>query len=171
MKHSGAAPLVREGSLLAAHSHLPRICSICILFLIVLSSIGASKMHSSVDLDTVARTKQVAIVTQLPLGKVGVAYSGSVSIHGNSSRYRYSVSSGALPTGLRLNADTGAVSGTPTRAETSYLELRATRASGPVAALQTQITISGTPVPQITVTVSPRSSVVQSGEPTVPCCG
>src|SRR5215469_11832667 len=147
MKHSGAAPLVRESSLLAAHSRLPRICSICILFLVVLSSIDASKTHSRVDLDTVAQ-KQVTIVTNLPPGRVGDAYSGSVSINGNSSRYQYSVSSGALPTGLRLNANTGAVSGTPTKAETSYFALRATRATGPVAALQTQVTISGTPAPQ-----------------------
>jgi len=73
------------------------------------------------------------------------------------------VSSGALPTGLRLDANTGAVSGTPTKAETSYLELRAAPASGPAATLQTKIAISGTPVPQISVTVSPLSSVVQSG--------
>ena len=73
------------------------------------------------------------------------------------------MSSGALPTGLRLDANTGAVSGTPTKAETSYLELRAAPASGPAATLQTKIAISGTPVPQISVTVSPLSSVVQSG--------
>ena len=163
MKHSAAAPFVSQSSVLASHSYLPRICSICISFLVALSSVGASKAQSSVDLDTVAQTKQVTIVTNLPPGKVGVAYSGSVSIHGNSSRCQYSVSSGALPAGLQLNANTGAVSGIPTKAETSYLELRATPAIGPVATLQTQFTISGTPVPQITVTVSPLGSAVQSG--------
>src|SRR5215467_9152808 len=135
---------IRMSSLLATHSYLPRICSICISFLVAFSFIGASKAQSSVYQDTVAQTKQVAIVTKLRPGKVAVAYSGSVSIHGNSSGYQYSVSSGALRTGLRLNANTGAVSGTPTKAETSYLELQAARASGPVATLQTQITISGT---------------------------
>src|SRR5262249_30417618 len=113
MKHSGAGLVGRESSLLAAHSRLQQIGSICILFLVVLSSVGASKITGDVGLDTVAPKKQNKIVTNLPAGTVGVTYSGSVSINGNGSAYQYSVSNGALPPGLTLSATTGAVIGTP----------------------------------------------------------
>ncbi|MBI1762436.1 MAG: putative Ig domain-containing protein, partial [Acidobacteria bacterium] len=49
----------------------------------------------------------------LPGGTVGTAYSQAVSASPAGS-YSYAVSSGALPTGLTLNASTGAITGTPT---------------------------------------------------------
>lgn len=49
----------------------------------------------------------------LPGGTVGTAYNQTVSASPAGS-YNYAVSSGALPTGLTLNAATGALTGTPT---------------------------------------------------------
>ncbi|MBI1761758.1 MAG: putative Ig domain-containing protein, partial [Acidobacteria bacterium] len=48
----------------------------------------------------------------LPGGTVGTAYSQTVSASPAGS-YSYAVSAGALPTGLTLNAATGAITGTP----------------------------------------------------------
>jgi hypothetical protein len=47
-------------------------------------------------------------------GTVGIAYSSSLSVSGGTGPYTYSITSGSLPTGLTLNASTGAISGTPT---------------------------------------------------------
>jgi hypothetical protein len=49
----------------------------------------------------------------LPGGTVGTAYNQTVSA-APAGTYNYAVSSGALPTGLSLNAATGAITGTPT---------------------------------------------------------
>jgi hypothetical protein len=51
--------------------------------------------------------------TSLPGGNSGTAYSQTVTASGGMAPYTYSVSAGALPTGLSLNAATGVVSGTP----------------------------------------------------------
>jgi Putative Ig domain len=45
----------------------------------------------------------------------GVAYAGfTVTASGGTPAYTYSIASGALPSGITLNASSGAVSGTPT---------------------------------------------------------
>ena len=60
----------------------------------------------------------VITTTSLPNGTVGTAYPGGAGIvaTGGTGALTYSISSGALPTGLSLNATTGAITGTPTGA-------------------------------------------------------
>jgi len=55
----------------------------------------------------------------LPGGKVGTAYSTTLAATGGIAPYSWSVTSGALPPGLSLNASTGVISGTPTSAESN----------------------------------------------------
>ena len=121
MMRSGAAPLGRESSLLAVHSNLPRICSICILFLVVLSSIGASKTHSSVDLVT---TSTLAPAT------VGSAYNTLLSGTGGTLPYTWSIRSGALPSGLQLDSSTGMINGMPTSSGSFSFSAALTDAAG-----------------------------------------
>ncbi|HEY4300749.1 MAG TPA: DUF4082 domain-containing protein [Candidatus Didemnitutus sp.] len=47
-------------------------------------------------------------------GTVGIAYSAPVAANGGVTPYHWSIASGALPTGLSLDANSGTVSGTPT---------------------------------------------------------
>ncbi len=83
-------------------------------------------------------TIALAVVTvnpaTLPGGLVGVAYSQTVSASGGTAPYGYSVVSGTLPTGLSLNATTGAISGTPTAAGTFAFTIQARDASTGVGA-------------------------------------
>ncbi|MFA7249634.1 MAG: Ig domain-containing protein, partial [Dehalococcoidia bacterium] len=65
-----------------------------------------------------------------PAGKVGVAYSGSLTASGGTAPYTYSVHSGALPGGLSLNASTGAITGTPTAVGTFNFTAKVVAASG-----------------------------------------
>jgi Putative Ig domain len=52
----------------------------------------------------------------LPNGQVGDAYGGSLVATGGTAPYHWSVASGSLPTGISINASSGAVSGQPTAA-------------------------------------------------------
>ncbi|MBI3421630.1 MAG: putative Ig domain-containing protein [Acidobacteria bacterium] len=61
----------------------------------------------------------------LPGGVIGTAYSQTVSTT-PAGAYSYSVSSGALPIGLMLNAATGAITGTPTASGTFNFRLTVT---------------------------------------------
>jgi hypothetical protein len=70
---------------------------------------------------------------------VGVAYSGSVSASNTTS---YSVSSGALPTGITLNSSTGAITGTPTTVQTATFRIRATGPGGTATTSERTITVN-----------------------------
>nr|WP_307369069.1 putative Ig domain-containing protein [Brevundimonas sp. SORGH_AS_0993] len=50
----------------------------------------------------------------LPDGQAGAAYGQTLNSTGGVTPYLYTISEGALPAGLTLNATTGAISGTPT---------------------------------------------------------
>jgi len=68
------------------------------------------------------------ITTASPLtaGVQNAAYAGAtIETSGDSGHVSFSVSEGTLPTGLTLNADTGAISGTPTVAGTSVFTISA----------------------------------------------
>jgi hypothetical protein len=57
--------------------------------------------------------------TSLPDGSVGVSYDATLSASGGNPPYQWKVVSGSLPKGLKLNKNTGEVSGTPKSAGTS----------------------------------------------------
>lgn len=52
--------------------------------------------------------------SSLPVGTVGAAYAGSLTATSGVTPYTWSITSGALPAGLSLNASTGAIASTPT---------------------------------------------------------
>ncbi|HEX9001860.1 MAG TPA: putative Ig domain-containing protein, partial [Blastocatellia bacterium] len=64
----------------------------------------------------------------LPGGTIGAAYNQTVSAtpSGVAGSYGYSVTSGALPNGLTLNASTGAITGAPTTSGTFSFRIAAT---------------------------------------------
>ena len=78
----------------------------------------------------------------LPNGTVGTAYSRTISATGDVAPYTYSVSAGALPAGLTLNASTGVLAGTPTTAATSNFTIQATDSNGPIGTRTYSVTIN-----------------------------
>jgi len=78
---------------------------------------------------TIAAATVVVAPGTLPAGQVGVAYSQTATASGGTAPYTFSISAGALPTGITLNASTGMISGTPTVASTYSFTVRAADSS------------------------------------------
>jgi len=85
----------------------------------------------------------------LPTSAVGVAYSQTIAAsEGQPATFTYSVSSGGLPTGLSLDANSGVMSGTPTAAGTYNFTITATDGSGFTGSQAYSVTVgAGTVAP------------------------
>jgi hypothetical protein len=90
--------------------------------------------------------------TSLSSGTVASAYQQTLSATGAWGAYSWSLSSGTLPAGLSLNAQTGVISGTPTSAGSSDFTVQVSGAGLPVqtATEALSITIAALP-PHLTV--------------------
>ncbi len=74
----------------------------------------------------------VIITMVLPNATIGVAYNAPVSTTGGSGTLAFTISSGALPAGLVINAGNGTISGTPTAgATTQTFTMRVADGSSP----------------------------------------
>jgi len=99
-----------------------------------------------------AAPNPVITTTSLAIGIEDAAYSQQLTKTGNDGSW--SISSGALPSGLTLNPDTGLISGTPTALGSFPITVRFTETeSGTFATKALQITVYDRPV--ITTTTLP----------------
>jgi uncharacterized repeat protein (TIGR01451 family) len=80
-----------------------------------------------------------------PAGEVGVAYSRPLTVSNGTAPFTWSVSAGALPAGLTVNAATGLLSGTPTAAGTSAFTVQVVDASGQAASRAVTLVIAAAP--------------------------
>jgi uncharacterized protein YhjY with autotransporter beta-barrel domain len=106
----------------------------------------------------------------LPNGSQGVAYSQTVSASGGTGPYTFAVTSGALPSGLTLNAGSGAISGTPTGSGVSNFTIQATDTVGNIGnrgyALNigtSTLTVNPTSLPNGSSGVAYGQTVIASG--------
>jgi len=70
------------------------------------------------------------VTTSLPNGTVNSAYSATLQATGGTQPYFWSVTVGVLPAGLVLDANTGAITGTPTATGTSNFTVHCVDSSG-----------------------------------------
>ena len=92
--------------------------------------------------------------SSLPNGQVGASYSATLVATGGTTPYTWSLSSGTLPSGLSLNASTGAIIGTPTAAaNASPLTFTVNDSSNPVqsASVSLGLTIGSTASSTLTI--------------------
>ena len=100
-------------------------------------------------------TAPTITTTTLSGGEVGVAYSQTLAASGGVSPYTWSITSGALPAGLTLNA--GAITGAPTTAGAFSFALQVTDSSNTVSTANLSINIATVPI--ITTTSLPSGKV------------
>jgi subtilisin family serine protease len=80
--------------------------------------------------------------SSLPSGTQNAAYNTTMAATGGTTPYSWSISVGALPTGLALVPSTGVISGTPTGIGTSTFTVKVTDASSVTATKPLSLTIS-----------------------------
>jgi hypothetical protein len=95
--------------------------------------------------------------TSLAAATVGTPYSQTLAASGGTAPYTWSISVGALPTGLTLNASTGAITGTPTTVGTANFTVMVTdSATTPGTATKAlSITVNAAGAPLTITTTSP----------------
>ena len=87
--------------------------------------------NASTSTDSVVTFQQPVVITTttLPDGKVGTAYNAPLTAAGGTAPYSWALVSGSLPRGLSMSP-TGAITGTPSRKQTTSFTVRATSANG-----------------------------------------
>ena len=97
--------------------------------------------------------------TSLSGGTVGVAYSQTLVASGGTPPYQWSLDAGSLPSGLSLNASTGAITGTPTGAGTSNFTAKVTDSASQNDTRDLSIAVAPPPAPNITTTSLPGATI------------
>ncbi|GEP41637.1 GEVED domain-containing protein [Brevifollis gellanilyticus] len=95
------------------------------------------------------------------------AYTQTFAASGGTGPYTWSVSSGALPAGLTLNATTAVVSGTPTTLGSSSFTLRAQDSYGCAGTLAYTVQVRVLTIGNLVWQDSDNDGVVDAGEPGV----
>ena len=127
------------------------------------ASVSFSVTDSSSPVQTQAVTLSLTVVTaplsitttSLPNGTVGSSYVATLAAAGGTAPYSWSITSGALPSGLAFTTGSGVISGTPTvKVSASPIGFTVSDSSNPVktAAGALALTVAA---PVISVTVSP----------------
>ena len=106
---------------------------------------------------TIASATLTITTTSLPSGQINVAYSSTLASTGGTSPFTWSVTSGTLPTGLTLNASTGAITGTPTVSVTNTpLTFQVKDSSSPQQTKTVSLTLTIGTGGTITVSLTPK---------------
>lgn len=93
-----------------------------------------TRQSETIDLFWTVQPPAVAITTTaLPNGEENVAYEATLEAAEGFTPYTWSVTAGALPSGLRLNREAGTITGTPTEAGEFNVTIKVTDAGDPEA--------------------------------------
>jgi hypothetical protein len=126
-----------------------------------LSMVVSAKTSSANDASTLQIT-----TSALPVGAVQSGYATNLTATGGAPPYAWSITGGLLPSGLKIGATTGAISGTPTLAGSYSITaaVKDSKAASDTAAFS--LNISTMPGPAIS-TVSPTRGSSEAETPVV----
>ncbi|MEJ5125849.1 IPTL-CTERM sorting domain-containing protein [Comamonas sp. MYb21] len=136
----------------------------------VLAKDGANQ-QKSVSLFIVIDPLDLVIQSMtLPGGTVGTAYNSNIVVTGGVAPYSFTVE-GEFPDGLNLNPETGAITGTPTKAQTSNFSITVTDSSVvPTAVAVNAVKAVSTLTQNFSITINAAAVVPATATP-VPTLG
>ncbi|WP_411906995.1 putative Ig domain-containing protein [Rhizobium mayense] len=142
-------------------------------------TITATDSHGFSGLATYSLTVGSPTITLSPVtlssGSIATAYNQTVAATGGTAPYTYTVTSGALPSGLTLNASSGAIVGTPTSGGSFNLTITATDSStgngAPFTASKAYTLPIGAPTIAITPASLPAATVATTYNQTITASG
>ena len=129
---------------------------------------AATQAYNLLILPVCAPVTVSPVNTNLPAGTHGTPYSQQFSASGGVAPYSFSVSNGALPSGLALDANSGLLSGTPTATGLFIFTVKATSVGGCFSTRSYILTINCTTVtittnlPNVTTGVQYSQTLVAS---------
>jgi len=123
-----------------------------------LSVMAQDKATASLTLTVNPGTVTLAPST-IPNAEVGLAYLTTVVASGGVAPYTYSISVGALPTGIGIAPSTGVISGTPTVAGPVTFTVRAADSESPAVVVTQSYTVTVEPLLTITTTTLPAANI------------
>jgi putative Ig domain-containing protein len=82
---------------------------------VVATSTADPTSHATVSTTVVAPQQLKILTSSLAAGVSGLLYDAAVAGAGGATPYQWTITSGALPTGLQLNASTGVIFGVPSQ--------------------------------------------------------
>ena len=94
---------------------------------------------------TINRVPLVVRPAALPDGSVGAPYASTFTTDAGTAPFAWTVTDGTLPDGLALDGGSGALTGTPTTAQSSYFTVTAVDADGRIGARSYSLTIFAEP--------------------------
>lgn len=116
---------------------------------------AANPVNSATITLSITITAPLTISTQsLPDGLLGAGYSAMILASGGTPSYTFSISAGALPAGLSINATTGEISGTVAAAGPFSFTVQVSDTSAPQQVVTQALTIQVTTPPQLTIVTS-----------------
>ena len=126
---------------------------------ITVTSVADSSITTTITLSIPANPTIGTAAGGLAGGVIGTPYSVTLAGTGGITPYTWSVTQGALPMGLALNATTGAITGTPTAAGQASFTVKLTDSGSPALTATASFTIAiSYPPPVITTTTLPNGT-------------
>jgi hypothetical protein len=110
---------------------------------------------------TIANAVSLVQITTSSLApsQVNAVYSANLVATGGAMPYSWSISSGALPSGLLLNSSTGQITGTPTASGSSSFTVKVSDATTPTAQTATKsLSITVAVIPPLSITTTSLAS-------------
>ena len=127
------------------------------------TSTGNSFTSSNTASLTVYAPVEITTSSPLPAGTAGANYSQTLTATGGSGSYTWSVSEGALPGGLSLNATSGEVAGVPASAGVSYFAVKVTDSLNRSASAGLALTINPPAITKVTLSPSAFPTAADPG--------
>jgi hypothetical protein len=119
-----------------------------------LAACGSSRSNSPASIST--PTPLSVSTSSLPQGQAGSNYSVTLAATGGTSPYHWALASGALPAGLTLAAS-GTITGTPTAAASAALDLQVTDSGSPAQSITRSLSLTIAPVAPAALAISTSS--------------